>query len=345
MTKMQPSVSIIIPCRNEEQFIDNCLESVFAFDPVEGGVEVIVVDGMSQDGTRDILAQWQARYFNLKVLDNPRGIAPCAMNIGIKAAKGNWIIVLNAHSEYPEDYVRLCLETSQRTEAENVGGVVKTLSRNNSIGGLLVLALTTHRFGVGNSNFRLNVSEGYADTAAFGCYRREIFDRIGFYDERLVRNQDYELNKRLLRSGGRIWLNPKIRAYYYNQGSIWGLLRQAIYTAPWNTWMWYVAPYAFAPRHLIPGIFVFILAGLIFLSCLSASGLILLSSLLLIYGTFSLIASIKQGRRYGLWMIPLLPFLFLLYHVTYGIGIIWGSLRLLVGNAPVQKLFSKMVAS
>jgi len=336
MLKIQPTVSIIIPCRNESKFIDKCLNSVFSFDPVQGGMEVIVVDGMSDDGTRDILSKWMNHHPSLKLLDNPKRIVPTAMNIGLRVAKGDWIVRLDAHADYPKDYLRLCLETSQHTGAENVGGVFKTLARDDSAQAMLVQALTTHRFGVGNADFRLNASEGPADTVPYGCYRREVFNRIGFYDERLVRNQDYEFNRRLLRTGGHIWLNPKIQVCYYNQGSILGLFRQAFFTAQWNTWMWYVAPYALALRHLIPALFVLSLIGSTFLFKFSPFGILLFGVITSLYVLFSFVASIQQSLRYGWWMVPLLPFLFLVYHTIYGLGTLWGALRLILRDSPVQ---------
>jgi glycosyltransferase involved in cell wall biosynthesis len=334
--KLQPTVSIIIPCRNEAKFIDKCLNSVFSFDPVQGGMEVIVVDGMSDDGTRDILSKWMNNHPGLRVLDNPRRIVPTAMNIGLKAAKGDWIVRLDAHADYPKDYLRLCLETSQHTGVENVGGVFKTLARDDSAQAMLVQALTTHRFGVGNANYRLNTSEGPADTVPYGCYRRDVFNRIGLYDERLVRNQDYEFNRRLLRTGGRIWLDPKIQVYYYNQGTILGLLRQAFFTAQWITYMWYIAPYALSLRHLIPALFVLSLIGSTLLSFFYPFGVLLFLSIISVYGISALVASIQQGCHYGMWMALILPFLFLIYHISYGMGILWGALRLIVRRSPVQ---------
>jgi glycosyltransferase involved in cell wall biosynthesis len=334
--KLKPTISIIIPCRNEEKFIDKCLKSVFSFDPVPGGIEVIVVDGMSDDGTRDILSKWMDHHPNLKVLDNTKRIVPAAMNIGIKAAEGDWIVRLDAHSEYPKDYLRLCLETGHKTGADNVGGVFKTLARDDSAQAMLVQALTTHRLGVGNANFRLNASEGPADTVPYGCYRREVFNRIGFYDERLVRNQDYEFNRRLIHKGRRIWLNPKIHVYYYNQGTILGLLRQAFLTAQWNTYMWYVAPYTFALRHLIPAFFVSTLIGSIILSHFTIIGLMLFISILSLYAVFAFIASMQQSGRYVSWMAPLLLSLFFVYHTIYGIGTLWGALRIILRDSPVQ---------
>jgi succinoglycan biosynthesis protein ExoA len=336
MVPAKPAVSIIIPCRNEKNFIAKCLESVFSFDPVPEGMEVIVVDGMSDDGTRDVLTHW-VKHSGIRLLDNPTRIVPTAMNIGIEAARGNLILRLDAHAEYPKNYLQLCLETSDRTGADNVGGVFETIPRDGSIEATLVQALTTHRFGVGNANFRLNALEGMADTVPFGCFRREVFVRIGGYDERLVRNQDYELNRRLIYLGGKVWLNPNIRTSYYNQESLRGLMRQAFVNGQWNTWMWYLASYAFAWRHIIPGIFVLSLIGLLLLSSVVSQVMPILFFILAVYGLLALTTSIQQSRRYGWWMAPLLPFLFLTYHFVYGAGTLWGGLWLVIGCSPVQR--------
>ena len=333
----RPQVSVIIPTRNEAAFIDRCLESVFSADPVPGGMEVLVVDGMSSDGTRGMLDAWCQRKPNLRVLDNPLGIVPSAMNIGVRAAQGGWIIRLDAHSEYPKNYFTLCLKTSQRTGADNVGGAVLTLLHGQSLQRRLVHALTTHSFGVGNSAFRTGAPDGWVDTVPFGCYRREVFDRIGLYDERLVRNQDYELNRRLLKMGGRIWFNSAIQVRYYNQSSLTGLFRQAFTTGEWNPWMWFVAPYTFAWRHAIPMVFV---AALLFVALLlfilpNFAG-ILLGVILMPYLFFALGASLHQASRYGALFFLALPGLFFVYHLMYGLGGLWGVCLLLTRQAPVQ---------
>jgi cellulose synthase/poly-beta-1,6-N-acetylglucosamine synthase-like glycosyltransferase len=332
-----PLVTVIIPVRNEARFIAQCLRSVFSADPVSGGMEVFVVDGMSDDGTREILAEWCRKHANLRVFDNPRRIVPTAMNIGIRAARGKWIIRLDAHSEYPANYFTLCLETSEKTDADNVGGDFLTLSRDQGFQGNLVQALTTHRFGVGNAGFRIAAPEGWSDTVVYGCYKREVFERIGLYDERLVRNQDYELNRRLLKAGGSIWRNPAIQVRYYNQGSLKGLLQQSWVTGQWNPWMWYIAPYSFAWRHAVPLAFVGSLLAAFLLSLVSPQvGIAAFALILVPYFILAFFSSLQQSSHHGGWMLPLLPFLFLIYHLSYGLGGLWGICRLLVKRTPVQ---------
>jgi succinoglycan biosynthesis protein ExoA len=332
-----PCVSVVLPCRNEIQFIDDCLASVYDFEPVEGGFEVIVVDGNSTDGTQEKLAAWQTRHPDLRVLDNPRGIVPTAMNIGIRAARGELLIRLDAHSTYARDYLCRCVATAHQTAADNVGGIMVTMPRGKTPGARLVRALTTHRFGVGDSEFRLGSTEGPADTVPYGCFPRSVFEWAGFYDERLVRNQDYELNCRIRRLGGVVWMNPAIAISYYNQATLHGLLKQAITTSAWNAWMWYLAPYSFTVRHAIPGLFVAALLGAAVLSLVSLQGLTVLGAILLPYTILALAASVQQASRYAWWLILPLPFCFFAYHFMYGLGTLWGELRLLFHTSPVQQ--------
>ena len=334
---LSPAITIVIPVRNEAPFIDRCLRSVFSSDPIPEGIEVLVVDGMSTDGTRQRLAEWCRTEGNMTVLDNPDGIAPTAMNIGIRAARGRWIIILGAHAEYPPNYFTLCLRTIRRTKADNVGGRMITLSSGDNLQGKLVRALTTHFFGVGNAGFRLGANEGPADTVVFSCCRREVFERIGLFDERLVRNQDYEFNRRLLRSGGSIWHNPEIQARYYNQGTLAGLFRQGFRTGEWNVWMWYVAPYSFAWRHAIPLLFTAaIITALVVAFIQITAGVTLLALIFVPYLALAALAALQQAFRYAAWMFPILPFLFFAYHLVYGAGGLWGLLLLLIRRAPVQ---------
>jgi glycosyltransferase involved in cell wall biosynthesis len=334
-----PVVSVIIPVRNEVRFIGRCLESIFAAEAVPGGIEVIVVDGMSDDGTRRILDDWARRQPQLRILDNPRGIVPTAMNIGIRAALGEWVVRVDAHSEYPSDYLIRCLEISRRTSMDNVGGMVVTMPGDNSSQARLVQAVTTHVFGVGNSGFRIGTAAGRADTVPYGCYRREVFSRIGLYDERLVRNQDYELNARLRKAGGSIWRDPAIRIVYYNQSTLKGLLRQALVTGEWNPWMWYVAPYSFRWRHATPAGFVAAVLGVLLITTFAPLlGPLMLTGLLAPYFSVAVVASLQQSRRYGGWMLPWLPIVFGAYHVAYGLGTLWGIGMLAMYLAPVQRL-------
>lgn len=331
-----PLVSLIVPMRNEAEHIGQCLDSLINQDYPADQLEFLVIDGNSIDKSASIVQSYTANHSNIRLLSNPRKITPTALNIGVQAAHGNLIVPVSAHSVLPSDYVRQCVRCIERTGADNVGGLLITMPRGMSSEARLVQALTTHRFGVGNADYRLNASERPADTVPYGCYRQEVFERIGWFDERLVRNQDYEFNRRLLHAGGLIWRNPAIWVFYHNQGTLLGLLHQALFTGKYNPWMWYLAPYSFASRHAIPGFFVLGLMVILGLTAITVYAWAALAFIIISYYSLAIVASWQQARRHGFWMLPLLPFLFFAYHVAYGIGILWGTLLLIIRRSPVQ---------
>jgi glycosyltransferase involved in cell wall biosynthesis len=252
-----PTVSILIPVYQERQHIDECLRSVQAFSvPSDTNVEILVIDGMSTDGTRDIVTRAGQSDSRIRVLDNPERFQAEALNLGIHEAKGDFILRLDAHSYYPADYLKRCLETATRTGADNIGGIVVTMRHGVTYNAAFVQALITHKFGVGNSGFRTDAPEGPADTVPYGFFRREIFDRVGLFDQRLVRAQDYEMNRRIIAAGGTIWRNPRIEVSYFPPSRFSSFIKKQLkLEAPYNAYMWYLAPYSFAPRHAITGLF------------------------------------------------------------------------------------------
>ena len=332
-------VTAVIPCYQEREFIRSCLVSVLAFElPPAITLEVLVLDGMSTDGTRAIVSSMAEDDGRVRLVDNPGRIQSSAMNRGIAEAKGEYIVRLDAHATYPRDYLRLCLETAERTGADNVGGVVRTLQRGDSYQAAVTQALTTHRFGVGNSGFRVGTPEGEADTVPYGCFRRDVFDRVGLFDERLVRAQDYEMNRRIRHYGGRVWLNPAVVLDYYQQSTLANFYRkQFVYEAPYNAYLWYVAPYAFAPRHAVTAVFAAGVVGGMVLAPVSTIIRVIFALVLGLYFMLSVLSAIQQAVRYRrFWHVVVLPPCFFLYHFGHGAGVWCGALRLLTGRAPVQ---------
>jgi succinoglycan biosynthesis protein ExoA len=332
----EPDVTVILPCRNEVDFIDACLESVLDQELAARTMEIIVVDGASDDGTREKLTGWTAEQPRLLVLDNPRRTVPTSLNLAIAKASAPIIVRLDVHCQYPREYVKTCLETLEAVDADNVGGRVITEARGDSYQAKIVQAATSHAFGTGGARFRVGAKDGYVDTVPFGCFPREVFERLGKFDERLTRNQDYEFNKRILANGGRIWLNSRIGATYFNQPTVAGLLRQALTTGKWNPWTWWVAPHSFHWRHAMPGFFVLYL----FLAPIAISvapwTVWFYVAAMLGYAALAVAASIQQAARYReMALLPTLPFVFFVYHVTYGLGILVGVAQLLAGRSPV----------
>ena len=210
-------LSVIVPIYQEEKYISKCIDSMLSQDYPKDDLEIILVDGMSKDRTREIVATYTAKYPFIRMIDNPDRIAPCAMNRGIKEAKGDVIIRLDAHVYYPKNYFSLLVEKlNELPGAENVGALCNTLPVNDSITAQSIAAVLSSSFGMGNSHFRVGADkEMEVDTVPFGCFHRSIFDKVGLYDEELVRNQDDELNARIIKAGGKIYLIPQLVCEYY----------------------------------------------------------------------------------------------------------------------------------
>jgi glycosyltransferase involved in cell wall biosynthesis len=337
---MPTIISVIIPCRNEEAYIVKCLKSVLSFEiPAETEIEVLVMDGRSTDRTRDLVKSTTAQDRRVRLLDNPGKIQSTAVNLGVRASVGEWIMRLDAHAEYPPNYLMLCHETAIRSKADNVGGIFITQPGGTGYGALLVQALTTHKFGVGDSGFRTGAKEDWADTVPYGFYRRDVFTKLGWLDERLVRAQDYEFNRRIIVSGGRILRNPLIQIKYYNQPTIWRFLgKQIAKEAPYNAYLWYIAPYAFAPRHAITGVFSAGLLGGLILSPLTPWIAWPFGAIMAFYALLAVLSGLQQAVRYRQPAHALLlPLCFFLYHFIHGLGVLIGLVRLITHTAPVQK--------
>jgi glycosyltransferase involved in cell wall biosynthesis len=334
-------LSIIIPIRNEIKYIEKCLDSVLSFDlPPETETEILVIDGMSTDGTLSIIEKYRQNNNNISLYQNQNLIQSSALNIGIRKAKGDYILRLDAHAEYPSNYIKQVYSTFLEQDADNVGGQIITLPGEDKFSAHLVQALTTHFFGVGNAGFRTGAAAGYTDTVPYGFFRRKLFEEIGGFDERLVRGQDYELNSRLRKLGKKIWRNPEINFKYFNQPSLIQFLRKQIkLEAPYNAYMWYLAPYTFAYRHAITGVFTSsVIAGVPLAASFSLFG-ILFISVAILYSLLAVIASIQQAVRYKkMWYVLILPFCFFLYHFGHGIGVLFGLINLILKRSPVQKI-------
>src|SRR5438445_576499 len=204
-----PFVSIVVPCRNEAQYVRSLLDSILANEYPRDRLEVLIVDGMSDDGTRSVIWSYSRRHPVIQLLDNPNRTTPCALNLGISRARGTIIMRMDAHAEYPPNYIADLVAWLERTGADNVGGACLTLPADATATARAIAAALAHPFGIGNARFRLGTDEPRdVDTVPFGCFRRDVFERVGLFDEELVRNQDDEFNFRLLRAGGRVLLVP-----------------------------------------------------------------------------------------------------------------------------------------
>jgi len=279
-------ISIIIPIRNEENYIKECIESIINFDYPKEALEILFIDGMSKDSTLNIIKHYQEQYPYIKVIENRDKIVPTAMNLGIKEAKGDYICRLDAHASYPRDYISKLLEWSQKLDADNVGAVCKTSLKSSTNIAKAIQFVMSDKFGVGNSLFRIGVDRPLeVDTVPFGFYKKEVFEKIGGYNEKLVRVQDLEMNKRLKRDGGKIFLVPDIECTYYPRETLKSFWQNRFKTGKWII----LAPYFtntlnnISLRHITPLIFLLISFLLILLSLFNKLFIPLLTIFLLFY--------------------------------------------------------------
>ena len=225
MKASKPMISVVVPCRNEKDHIESCVRSILAQKLSLGELEILVVDGMSEDGTREILSNIAKEDPRLRVLDNPSQATPAALNIGIRASRGQYVTNFGAHAEFASTYLQTCLELLQEhPEAWCVGGPI--ISRGKGPFGQAVAEAMSHPIGVGNAKHRLPTYEGYAEGACFPMFRKEIFEKIGLYNEKLIYAEDDELNYRLARAGGKVFISPRARCTYFVRETPLRLFRQ-----------------------------------------------------------------------------------------------------------------------
>ena len=313
--------------RNEASYIGRCLDSILANDFPMEGLEILVVDGRSTDGSREVVASRIGGAPEIRLLDNPAGIVSTAMNLGIRASRGAYTIRMDAHSEYPSNYIRTCIEELERTGAESVGGYAVTKPGADSAIAEAIAWMTQHPVGVGNAAYRLGQGDRFVDTVPFGTFRRGLFDKIGLYREDLVRNQDYELNTRIRKAGGKIYLTSKTNVVYYNVPSVSKFMQQAYNNGAYVAHMWLSTPATFCWRHGAPLLFVTGFLGGLALGTLSSVIQKILITALAGYFLLILTASVQISLRRGLKFLFLLPGLFFFCHFAYGMGTVVGLAR------------------
>lgn len=326
-----PKVSVVVPCRNEREIIDRCVQSILDSDVDASRLEILVVDGMSQDGTRERLASLQADHPQLRLVDNVEGTIPRAMNLGIAAATGEVVLKMDAHGAYPRDYIRKTVERLLASDVDMVGGVLHATPRNESASAVAVAESLASPWGSFGSKFRVGASAPrLADAAAFGCWRRDLFAKVGGFDERLVRSSDLEFNRRLRRAGGRIMLDPGITARYFPVATLRAFVRKN-----YEDGFWLVYPYRFVRklaglRHAAPA---FALLGGLAAFTLSFwfawAGYALAGAAALYILVTLLVAAKISVRRRRPGLLVTLPLAFVIRHWIYALGEVVGAVRVL----------------
>lgn len=342
-----PLVTVVIPARNEERYIASCLDNILNGQYPLDRLEVLVVDGASDDRTREIVNEFAAQYPCVALLENPSRTVPYAMNIGIKASSGQIIVRMDAHARYGKNYIALLVDWLDRLNADNVGGVWVTVPANDNPGAIAIAAILAHPFGVGNAQYRIGTvnSPCEVDTVPFGCYRRELFDRIGYYDEMLTRNQDDELNARLRLHGGRIFLIPQIQIEYIARDSLFKMAKMLFQYGYFKPLVAMKVGRPATIRQLVPPIFSAVVLALPIFAVLQPALWWLWVGAVGLHFAVNLTVSLALAQKKGLRTLPSLLIGFFMAHMAYGVGYLIGIWDFLLWRRHNKKSVEKVSLS
>jgi len=327
-----PFVSIVIACRDEEKFIGKCLDSILAQNYPKEKIEVLVVDGISEDETKQIVRKYSKKHHFIKLLANPKKFTNFAFNVGLKASRGEIIMLMGAHAGYEKNYVSKCVKYLSAYDADNVGGIMKTLPRKKTLTAKAIAIVLSHPFGAGGSYFRIGSKKPrWVDTVFGGCYKREVFDKVGLFNENLIRSQDMEFNLRLKRSGGKILLAPEIVSYYYPKSRLEDFFIHNFKDGFWQTYEFKFTKKLYCLRHYIPLLFVISLLGTAIYSIFSEIFLWLFLLIFSLYFLVNFYFSAKITLEQGNWRyFFVMPFVFACRHIGHGFGSLIGVIKIFI---------------
>lgn len=320
-----PLVSVIVCCRNENDYIENCLNSLISQKKVNESFEILVIDGMSTDGTREIIVKMIEKFSNIRLLDNPAKVKPQAINLGFKEAKGEHLLICDAHAVYDQYYISTCLELiKEHPDAWCVGGPFTNVGETN-FGKALAIAMNSP-LGVGNAKHRYPDYEGYGEMVMFGLFPRFVLEKVGYYDEFFVINHDDEYCFRLRKMGGNVFLSYKAKCYYFVRKTPMALFKQYFSYGLWQIAFLKKHKEPISFRQLVPFIFFVFVFFLLIYGILLNNGLIALivpSIYLLVLSIFSIPVLIKENLRVAINF----PLSIFILHFSYAVGFVAGMIK------------------
>jgi len=334
MSANTPLISIVIPCKNEEAYIENCVNSIFLGNYPAKQLEVFVCDGKSTDKTLEILEQLAPKFKGLHVLVNEKETTPFALNLGIKKANGNYIMILGAHAVLDDNYFVAAMEEINANEQiDAIGGVLNNVDESST--SKAISKAMSSPMGVGTAHFRTGASSGFVDTVAFGLYKKEIFEKIGLFDEALTRNQDDEFNYRVSKAGFKMYLSKKLKLKYFVRGTFKKLANQFYQYGYWKVLVNKKHKAITTLRQLFPMLFVLFLCLGWLISIVYAPLFFIYLAVILLYLTLCFIASIKATglvkEAFGVLRS------IVTMHLNYGSGYIKGILDFVILNRNPNK--------
>jgi glycosyltransferase involved in cell wall biosynthesis len=324
--KEPSTVSIIVPCYNEQDTIRQLIEAVAVQTYPLQYIEMIIADGLSTDRTRQEIARYQESHpeLDIKIVDNFKRTIPAGLNTAICTARGEFLVRMDAHSSPYPDYVQRCLEALQAGKGENVGGIWEIQPGRPGWIPFSIATAAAHPLGVGDAHYRLGGKPRYVDTVPFGAYRRLLVEKLGFFDETLLTNEDYEFNVRIRASGGRIWLDPAIRANYYARSTLKELARQYLRYGYWKGIMLRRYPKTLRWRQLLPPLFVASLIGSGILSLFYSPAAGVLLGIITAYIVVLLLAGMQAAlKKRKLSLIIGFPLAVAVMHTAWGGALLW----------------------
>lgn len=325
-----PFVTVIMPIRNEEKTIRACIAEILAQEYPADRLEVVAADGLSSDGTRDILQEVARQDPRLRVIDNPLKVTPAGLNHAILAARGQVIIRLDGHSKYSPNYVSCCVQVLGETGSDNVGG--PWVAEGATFVEKAIAASFASPFAVGGARGHDKSYEGPIDTVYLGCWPIKTFEKYGLFDEAFTRNQDDEHNLRISRGGGLIWQSPRIMSRYSPRSSLSGLFKQYLQYGYWKVKVLRKHHIPASLRHIVPGGVLFAMALLGFFALFAPYARAAFLAIAGAYGIAVVLAALMTAVRYRLVSFPLLCLIFPCYHFGYGLGFLAGLMDQVFGR-------------
>jgi succinoglycan biosynthesis protein ExoA len=330
---MNPIVSVIVPCYNEEGTIGLLLDAISQQSFPLQDIEVVIADGLSTDNTRGVIEKFSQAHPELKiqVVDNAKRVIPAAINIALDHAQGKVVIRLDAHSIPHRNYIQRCLEVLDETGAANVGGVWVIKPATNTWIAHAIARAASHPFGAGDARYRFGGTAGEVETVPFGAFQREWMDRVGGFDETLLTNEDYEYNHRIKQSGGLIWYDPSIQSVYFARDNLRSLMQQYLRYGYWKAVMLSRNPASIRWRQALPALFVLGTLILVLLGIWFPWGRLFLAGYLGTYLLVTIIAgTIEAVRNKDYGLVLGFPLALWTMHFSWGSAFLWSVFRNLI---------------
>ena len=324
----EPSVSVVIPCFNEERFIGKVLDNLAQQYEAER-FEILIVDGMSQDHTRDVVSQFAAAHpnLNLRIVDNPKRNIPTALNLGVRNASGDIIVRMDAHSVPSKNYVRRCVQLLNEADVDVVGMPWRIQPGADTLIARAIARAVSHPFGIGDAKYRLASSTGtsFVDTVPFGVFRKTLWEKLNGFNEELLANEDYDFNYRVRVNGGKVMLDGSGHCNYFARPTLTALASQYVRYGKWKAQMVKLHPRSIKLRHVVAPVFVLAMALTAFGAWFWKPAAWSFFTLMLTYSVFAFVCATslaKRARDYKLTLV--IPLVFFVLHVSWGSSFLLG---------------------